>query len=221
MGLQVLGRTNRSFPPVWLSLSLPGTADSAERLVAAALDTGLPLDISSQPALWGGHMRGTNAILIAIGGSGISQAPDAEKAFSSIHAHLVELMSAVGRDWIDIYFLRISGALQEHQIGGTLEALADALEDGVVRHVGIYAEGPPQAARLIWQFNDAFDLALLPPSNFETLVDLANERRAGVVMAYPSAEQLAQYRPQTYLTRVRSGSEVEATASILAERLST
>lgn len=154
-------------------------------------------------------MRGTSATLLAVGGAGLNQAPDEEKAFASIHAHLIELMSAVGRDWIDIYFLRIRGPLQEHQISGALSALTDAREDGVIRHVGVYVEGSPHATRLIWQFNDAFELALLPPQHVETLRDLAVERRAGIVLAFPTPDERKSIEAAASLLRVRSRAEVE------------
>lgn len=197
MSSQFLGRTNRAFPPVWLSLGLPpgpaGT-DWAPALVEEALAAKTVLDISINPGLWGGLMRGTDALLMARGNADIENATDSRHAFDLIQAHLLQTLSAIGREQIDFYFLKIRRVLEEFQIEGALEALASAREEGHIVHLGIDADGPGLAILGVWQFHDAFEVALLPnpkqrPEDFSMLASLAAERRVGIASLGEPHEQ--------------------------------
>lgn len=188
----VLGRTNAVFPPIWLSLSVPngGFAESAKQLVDHAVAQNVPLDITSQPALWGGCMRGTEATLLTIGGPRIENATEEDHAMDLVQAHLIETLSSIGREYIDFYFLKIRRGLEEYQINGALAALESAKQEGNVRFIGLYPEGPPMAILGVWQFHDAFETVLLPKNPLENraydnLAPLAKERRAGVVTTRP------------------------------------
>ncbi len=188
----VLGRTNAVFPPIWLSLSVPngGFAESAKQLVDHAVAQNVPLDITSQPALWGGCMRGTEATLLTVGGPRIENATEEDHAMDLVQAHLIETLSSIGREYIDFYFLKIRRGLEEYQINGALAALESAKQEGNVRFIGLYPEGPPMAILGVWQFHDAFETVLLPKNPLENraydnLAPLAKERRAGVVTTRP------------------------------------
>ena len=114
MADSVLGRTNRAFPPVWLSLSLPHESGEAaiDALVRSARAANVPLDISGNPALWGGRMRGDDeAFLMQMSTSGYERATDDRHAGDLIQAHLIETLSSIGREWIDVYFLRVRRAV--------------------------------------------------------------------------------------------------------------
>lgn len=199
MSSQFLGRTNRAFPPVWLSLGLaPGPAeiDWTPALVKEALAARTVLDISVNPGLWGGQMRGTDALLMARGNSDIENATDSRHAFDLTQAHLLQTLSAIGREQIDFYFLKIRRVLEEYQIEGALEALASAREEGHIAHLGIDAEGPGLAVLGVWQFHDAFEVAILPnpserPQDFSMLASLGAERRVGLV-SLGAPHQMAQ-----------------------------
>lgn len=189
MSSQFLGRTNRTFPPVWISLGLPrgpSEADWAPALVKEALTANTVLDISINPGLWGGQMRGTDALLMARGNADIENATSSRHAFDLVQAHLLQTLSAIGREQIDFYFLKIRRVLEEFQIEGALEALASAREEGHIAHLGIDADGPGLAILGVWQFHDAFEVALLPnpkerSEDFSMLASLATERRVGIV----------------------------------------
>ncbi len=188
----VLGRTNAVFPPIWLSLSVPngGFAESAKDLVDHAVAQNVPLDITSQPALWGGCMRGTSATLMTIGGPRIENATEEDHAMDLVQAHLIETLSSIGREYIDFYFLKIRRGLEEYQINGALSALESAKQEGNVRFIGLYPEGPPMAILGVWQFHDAFETILLPKNPLENraydnLAPLAQERRVGIVTTRP------------------------------------
>ena len=193
MAETLLGRTNRAFPPVWLSLSLPhaGGEEAIDALVGAAQNAGVPLDLGGNPALWGGRMRGDDSLfLTALSTTGYERATDDRHASDLIQAHLIETLSAIGRETIDVYFLRVRRAVDEFQIAGVLEAMEMARQEGHVRYLGLCCDGPSLAALGMWQFHDAFDLLLVPRNHqddeaYRTLAPLARERRVGVVTSRP------------------------------------
>lgn len=193
MADSVLGRTNRAFPPVWLSLSLPHESGEApiDALVGAARDANVPLDLGGNPALWGGRLRGDDqAFLMQMSTSGYERATDDRHAEDLIQAHLIETLSAIGREWIDVYFLRVRRAVDEAQLSGALEAMEMARQEGHIRHLGIVCDGSSLATLGMWQFHDAFDLLLVPRNHhddeaYRTLAPLAKERRVGVVTSRP------------------------------------
>jgi aryl-alcohol dehydrogenase-like predicted oxidoreductase len=176
----VLGRTNRTFPPVWLSLYEPDSAEKAWAgpLVAAALAANTVIDITSNPALWGGLMRGTEATLMIVGTKDIRVATDEKHAYDLVQAHLIQILSAVGREHVDLYFVPVGSRLESFQINGALSALSEALEDGHVRHLGLTPEDSEAAS--LWRSHDAFEILLMRKDD-PALVALAAQRRVGVV----------------------------------------
>ena len=186
----LLGRTNRAFPSVWLSLSIPDRPDAHDDLVSAALATGAPIDVTSQPALWGGRMRGTEATLSCISNSHYEHATDEAHAADLLQAHLIETLSCIGREYFDFYFLRVRRAVEEYQLSGVLQAMEMARQEGHIRYLGICCDGPSLATLGVWQFHDAFDVLLVPRNHYdsepyETLAPLARERRVGIVTSQP------------------------------------
>jgi hypothetical protein len=179
---EVFGRTNQVFPPIWLSLGVPADPAEIDPMSDAAVQAGLPLDISVSPALWGGKMRGTDAIISCFSTTAFEQATDSTHAIDLIHAHLIEVLSCLGREHLDFYFLRIRRAIEEYQLAGVLEALEVDRQEGHIRFFGLACDGPPLAALSVWQFNDAFEAVYCPDRGAgETLVPLARERRVGVL----------------------------------------
>ena len=193
MAETLLGRTNRAFPPVWLSLSLPheGGEEAIDALVASARAAGVPLDLGGNPALWGGRMRGDDSLfLTALSTTGYERATDDRHASDLIQAHLIETLSAIGRETIDVYYLRVRRAVDEFQLAGVLEAMELARQEGHIRYLGLCCDGPSLAALGMWQFHDAFDLLLVPRNHhddeaYRTLAPLARERRVGIVTSRP------------------------------------
>ena len=190
MASGLLGRTNRAFPSIWLSLSLPHDGGDLDALVRAALDSNAPIDITSLPALWGGKMRGTSAPIMMIGGSDFERATDETHACDLVQAHLIETLSSLGREHIDFYFLRVRMSVEEYQISGALQALELAKQEGHIGFIGICCDGPSLATMGTWQFHDAFELLLVPRNHYDseaydTLAPLANERRVGIVTSRP------------------------------------
>lgn len=190
---QLLGRTNEAFPPVWLSLAAPQTDFEPgwlDDLVQAAVEADTVIDVSKGAALWGGPLRHANARLMTIGGIDIETAADARHATDLLLAHLVQTLSAVGRERIDFYFLQLRGRIEQHQFDGALQALELARQDGHIRFAGLCCDGPSLAVRTHWQLADAFDVVLVPRNHFrsdefEALIELANERRVGIVTSKP------------------------------------
>ncbi|MCW5943787.1 MAG: hypothetical protein KIS66_16260 [Fimbriimonadaceae bacterium] len=183
---RVFGRTNFRFPSVWLSLTVPESPSDGwvGALVEAVLLTGVPLDVSSSPGLWGGAMRGTDATLMRTGNREVSRATDAGHAANLVRAHLIETLCAIGREHLDFYFMRVDEALEEHQVAGALMALDEARQEGHLRFIGLYAAGEPHAALAAWRFHDAFDAVMVPtPRNdrepYDVLAPLAHDRRVG------------------------------------------
>ncbi len=189
----MLGRTNAAFPRVWLSLSVPneGFRDhSPADLAMAARGTGLPIDVSTQPALWGGSLRGGEDTLVTFGGRYLATAHDETNALNLTQAHLIETLSALGRETLDVYALSVRRPLEEWQINGALEALEDARQEGHIRFFALHAEGSGLAALGLWQFHDFAEILAAPRNPrdheaYDTLAGLAAERRAGVLGTRP------------------------------------
>ncbi len=206
MSTGVLGRTNAIYPKTWAALSV-SSESTPEELVAAVRELNIPIDVSSQPALWGGFLRGGEDTLSVKSSADYERATSQDHATDLTQAHLIEVLSSVGRPMIDFYFLRVRRVVEEHQINGALAALEFAKQEGHIKHLGIYADGPVMAVQSVWQFHDAFEVALLKPES-QSLSGLAGERRVGVVAAVPYG--FADRKPnETYLVTVNSAGQVE------------
>ena len=184
-----MGRTNQAFPKTWVRPQ-PGAPSgeahpqqSLQELLKFAVEQHLPIDVSIQPALIGGQIRSEEFVSISRSRTDYTVATDHSHAVTLVQAHLIETLSAIGREKIDFYFLRVQRAAEEFQISGVLEALEMARQEGHIGYVGLACDGPSLATLNLWQFHDAFDVVLIPDSvSFETLVPLAQERRVGVVL---------------------------------------
>ncbi len=190
VALGVHGRTNRVFPPIWLSLAHSGQHADLDALAAAALASNAPIDVTSQPALWGGKLRGSTATLVAIGNADYETGTDEDHARTKVQANLLELLSAVGRESLDIYYLRVRHKTTEYRISGALQALETAKQDGIIGHIGLCCDGPALGVLGVWQFHDAFETLLVPRNHlcsesYDTLSPLAKERRVGIVTSRP------------------------------------
>lgn len=186
----LLGRTNQQFPSIWLSLRHPSSGVSFGDLASAAVEARAPIDVSNKPALWGGMMRGTDATLMVQSSLDYQRATDEDHACDLIQAHLIEVLSCIGREWMDLYYLRVETMPEEFQLSGALQALELAKQEGHVKHIGLSCAGIPFAALGAWQFHDAFETLLVPRSYsdgdaYQVLSPLARERRVGIVTSQP------------------------------------
>jgi hypothetical protein len=151
----------KSFPAIWLRLVAPMGDEAAIReLVECAVRSATVLDISASPALFGGYMRATDAALIAVGPNDLARAIDDEQAHALVLAHLVETLSAIGREYVDFYFLKVDSPLREDQISGALVALQEARSQGNLRYIGIAAKNGQAALGLI-HLHDVFDAVVV------------------------------------------------------------
>jgi len=161
-----------------------------DHLVGSALESGAPIDITNQPALWGGKLRGKPGTLLAIGSTDYENANDEAHACDLVQAHLIETLSAIGREKIDLYYFRVKRMAEEYQLSGALQALELAKQEGHIGHIGICCDGPSFSTLGAWQFHDAFETLLVPRNHFsresyDTLAPLARERRVGIVTNSP------------------------------------
>jgi len=184
--LKVLGRTNKKFPSVWLKLLLPREPDKTDSLVSAAVEAKTVIDVTSQPALFGGFMRGSDATLAVSGGLSLERAVDEKMAMDFLQAELIQSLSAVGRMHFDFFFLQIRKPLEEFQIAGAMQSLELARQEGHIKFLGLDVVGPPLPSLGIWHFHDAFEVIKMPynpcaKEPFEVLADLAKERRVGII----------------------------------------
>jgi hypothetical protein len=190
MNSNVLGRTNVEYPKVWASLGVSGE-NTPEELVSAVRELRIPIDISSQPALWGGFLRGGEDVLVQRGTTHYERANSQDHATDLMQAHMIEVLSSIGREMIDFYFLRVRRAVEEFQINGVMAALEFAKQEGHIRHIGLLADGPSLAVQSVWQFHDAFEVVLLPSQpeqELKALIGLAQQRRVGIVQVTPDTQ---------------------------------
>jgi hypothetical protein len=135
-----------------------------------ALRLNVPIDISAAPALFGNSLvEPKDAILIQNSSRDLERATDSKHAGDLVQAHLIETLSAIGRPYIDFYFVRSRKAYEEAQISGIMEALESARQEGHVQFFGLYVESFP-ASIANWQFHDAFEVVSIPSA-----------RRAGLI----------------------------------------
>lgn len=128
-------------------------------------------------------LRDQNSVLSVRGGLDIESAGSETHAFDLLSAHLIETLSCLTVRTLDFYFLKLRRGLEEHQISGAIQALTAAKQDGLLRHTGFEACGPAFAVLANWQFNDAFEAAIIPAgTENEPLFNLAKERRLGVLI---------------------------------------
>ncbi len=192
MNPQFLGRTNEIFAPVWYRLTESDSASlqDAENLASHAVITGAVLDIGANPAKWGGMLRGCKSPIMITGGEFLQSAQSEEQASDFIQAHLLEILCSIGRTTLDFYFLNLPRTLEEFQFQAAIETLEIAKQEGSVRFSGFHCNGEPYAALGHWQFNDAFEVALIPrnPADqtaYSVLGGLAKERRVGIIASRP------------------------------------
>jgi hypothetical protein len=185
----VFGRTNRSFPSIWLALQLPRLEDSPEGFegfVARAIQLDTPLDISAAPAIFGSLTRQKNdVVLIQNSSVDFERASGSSHAADLVYAHLIETLSCIGRPCIDFYFLRSRVALEEAQLAGILETFEVARQEGHIRFLGLRIENF-NASIANWQFHDAFDVVSasekLSSEDRETARRMADQRRCGFIL---------------------------------------
>ena len=190
MASDVLGRTNRVFPKLWLSLGVPEIASDIEPLIAAALESRAPIDVSTQPSLWGQHLRGQDPVLLVNGTAEYEHAADESHAADLVSAHIIQTLSSLGRETIDFYCLPVRRVVEEYQFNGVLQSLELARQEGHIRHLAVVSEGPGLATLGMWQFHDAFELLVVTRNHYDhaaydTLMPVARERRVGVLTKKP------------------------------------
>lgn len=177
----ILGRTNTAFEDCWYR---PVASADSSRLAAVLTEAAdglgdrFVIDISSQPALWGGLLAGYRGSYLTRSSRDLEVAYDAAAAANLVEAHLIETLSSLGRPRLDFYVLRVRGPLRESIVEGVLGALESARDDGMVRFLGIEAEDEA-ATQTTWERHDAFEIALLGSGSL--LEGFAAERRVGIV----------------------------------------
>lgn len=186
--MNTFGRTNRTVPPVWLALAPPKTAveGGLDALADAAIASGAILDLSANMGPFGGRIGPSDAEIMICGGQEAAQGADEKGVQSLIDAAIVQALSAIGRPYVNFFFLRYERSWEEFQISAALETLEGARQEGVIRHLGLAATGSSFAALSMWQFHDAFECLAVPShplrrTDYETLSPLAQERRVGLL----------------------------------------
>jgi len=161
-------------------------------MTAEAIHAKVPLEVSRNTVYWSQFFRGdTEATLMQIGTGELEWAVDSKHAADLVQAHILQTLSAIGREWVDFYFLRSRRALEEFQLSGAFEALESARREGHIRFLGLYADGPAQATIANWQFHDAFEVLCTEPN--ETLEAMAHDRRVGVLHRTECPERESGY----------------------------
>lgn len=181
--------------------AFPGTPEF-EQFTLSCLQHGAPIDATGNTALWGEAFRGQQAEFIAFGGLEIETAQDEKHAADMVQAHLLQVLSALGRESLEVYALRVRRAVEEFQIRGALSALENSREEGLLRFFGLKAEGPSPAILSVWQFHDAFELLFCHRSDesqesWEMLSRMAGQRRVGVVATDTASQEGTVLMPVT------------------------
>lgn len=201
---------------MWLSLRTPGDVEHIDPMISAVIDSELPIDVSAQPALWGGRVRGVERTFIASGVADYVRAIDEKHACDLTQAHLIQTLSCLGRETLDFYLLRVRRAVEEYQIAGVMIALEMARQEGHLRFLGLLCDGPALASLGLWQFHDAFEIVVVGTDDAEnTLAPIAADRRVGLVrQADVNDPWESMSRDRTLLAAVRSTADVMRASAI-------
>lgn len=177
----ILGRTHLEVAPVWYR-PIAGDPALIVAELASLCEPGTVIDISSQPALWGGLLTGEKKSYMSRSSIDIESAMNEKHAADLLDAHLIETLSSIGSSKIDFYALRVRKRWEESVITGAISALEVARQDGMIGHFGLCVEGSASVVMAMWQFHDAFDFLICMPESFSILKPLATARRVGVVL---------------------------------------
>lgn len=196
----ILGRTNRSFAPVWFRpiSGLDDEATASAIVEAGRIEPTTIVDASSQPLLWGGLLRGFRGGFLARSARDLERATGEAHAADLVEAHLIETLSSLGRESVEVYCVRVRARMAPETTVGALQALERARSEGMVHAFGILPEDPA-AGRELWERHDAFEVALLPQGS--GLEGFATQRRCGIVF-------LGKANANPRLIEVSSGDEV-------------
>lgn len=179
----ILGRTNEEFASVWYRPVAAGHPEElAQALCGIATHEVQVIDVSSQPALWGGLLRRYSGRFLARSAVDFERATSEKHAMDLLEAHLIETLSSIGRPCIDFYGVRCRERIAESTLAGVLQSLELARQDGMVGFTGLVVEND-EPARAMWRSHDAFDFVLLKRDS--TLDLMARERRVGIVRDVP------------------------------------
>lgn len=116
-------------------------------------------------------MRGCDAVLIAGGGVEVLGATSRDHAADLLHAHLIQVLSSIGREYLDVLCLPISRPLPEHAVLGALSGARAAQTEGLVGSLTLTGPDPDVAATLL-STNRDLEFALVRPedvSHFESM----------------------------------------------------
>lgn len=184
---RVFGRTNREVPRLWFGPLVGG--DQSELIDEICKEPAV-IDVSAGAGRYGHYLHGRDVMTCSFGGLELERATGAGHAADLLGAHLIETLSSIGRPSLDFYYLRLRSKLSEEVLNGALNCLDDAKGDGVVKYIGLYAEGDSRIVQSMWQFHDAFESVMLPrhpgrEADYISLSGFANEKRVGVATCLP------------------------------------
>lgn len=210
MTADLFGRTNESFPRLWIKPIFTAGA-SIKELASAAVASRTVIDVSSNPAIMSGSLDSHSKIAFTIPDRA-ARAADESQAFDIVQAELFEAMASLKREQIDFAFLLVRSAWEEYQASGALGALTAAKEEGVIRFIGLKASGNPMSALGFWQFHDAFEAISFPRSegsdeHWTTLHDLADARRVGIASCDPFGHNLVESNIPESIACLKKGLE--------------
>ncbi len=145
-------------------LAVGMSQDALERLVGESLDWGINyFDVAPAYGEGEGEMKLGNALRGCRDGVFLA-CKTLERRADAARAELERSLGRLRTGYLDLYQLHAIGSVEEAERtcapGGALEALAEARELGLVRHLGFSAHSVPAALQLLERFR--FDSVLLP-----------------------------------------------------------
>ncbi len=187
MAPRLLGRTNASVPPVWLSLRAE-RADSLEAIISVAEESQTPIDVTTLPALCGRYLREARVLVAAELPADYASATGGIQAADLMSAGILQTLCSLGRPALDIAFLRISA--EDERLDGAMEALESARAEGHIRWLGLRCDS--RVALSSWHSHDAFEVVDVPRNHwadglYREVLPLAKDRRVGVITSRPLA----------------------------------
>lgn len=116
-------------------------------------------------------MRGCDAVLIAGGSVEMLGATNRDHAADLLHAHLIQVLSSVGREHLDVLCLPLARPLPEHATLGALAGARAAQAEGLVGSLALAGPAPDVTAALLRKNSD-FEFALVRPEDVSHFVSM-------------------------------------------------
>lgn len=141
----------------WMELRRPPDARGLEALAKGAINSGAPIYLGSEAAVWGPRLLGSQCEIIVASESGFASAQNTAHAAENCQADLLQALSALNRSHIQGFLIRLAQNTSHEQLEGAIAFLENSIAEGLVG-VGGFLIGQFGEPPIEW-------LSMIPPQS--------------------------------------------------------